>query len=90
MNTWTITLHAQGTPLADERTKETVVAAAHALAERFGIRVTDIGTKPDTLTVTLAADEATSVGFAAELRRNTNAWYQTRHPRDPLWRTPTL
>jgi hypothetical protein len=88
VNTWTITLHAQGSPLQDERTKQTVIAAAQGLAERFGIQVVDIGTSPDTLTATLAADEATSVGFAAELRRNTNTWFESKH-RKPLWISPS-
>jgi hypothetical protein len=87
MNTWTITLHAQGTPLADDRTRETVLAAAHALAERFGLRITDIATTPASLTATLDTDEPTAVGFAAELRRATNNWHQAKHQR-PLWTTP--
>ena len=87
MDTWTITLHAQGTPLSDERTRETVRAAAHALAERFGLRIADLTATPNSLTATLETGEATAVGFAAELRRSTNVWHETR-PRRPLWVTP--
>ena len=87
MDTWTITLHAQGTPLSDERTRETVLAAAHALAERFGIPIANISTAPDSLTITLETGEAAAVGFAAELRRTTNAWHESKH-RQPLWITP--
>lgn len=87
MNTWTITLHAQGSPLADERVRETVIASAHALAERFGIQVVEIAATPASLSATLAADEVTAVGFAAELRRSTNAWYRKKHDA-PLWLEP--
>jgi hypothetical protein len=87
MNTWTITLHAEGAPLGDERTRETVLAAAHALAERFGIEVVGTRVSPASLSITLGADEATAVGFAAELRRTTNAWHQSK-PGGPLWVTP--
>jgi hypothetical protein len=87
MNTWTITLHAQGSPLADERTRETVLSAAHGLAERFGIEVVSAEVAPGSLSMTLGADEATAVGFAAELRRTTNAWHQGKHG-EPMWVTP--
>jgi hypothetical protein len=87
MNTWTITLHAEGSPLADARTRETVLSAAHGLAERFGIEVAGTEATPGSFSVTLGADEATAVGFAAELRRTTNAWHQGKHG-GPLWVTP--
>ena len=75
----TVTLHADtGTPLADERIQGTIVAAAHALAERFGIAIVDLSTTADTIEVTLSCDEVTAVGFAAELRRNTNTWHQAK------------
>ena len=90
METTTITLHtADGVALADERVRETALAAAGALAERFGIKVGAMGADEEALTVTLEADEVTGVGFAAELRRNTNAWYEGRYKRGPLWRTPS-
>jgi hypothetical protein len=87
MNTWTITLHAEGSPLGDDRTRETVLAAAHGLAERFGIEIVGTEVGPESLSVTLAAEEVTAVGFAAELRRSTNAWHESKHHR-PLWITP--
>jgi hypothetical protein len=87
MNTWTITLHAEGSQLSDERTRETVLAAARALAERFGIEIVGTDAAAGSLSVTLAADEAPAVGFAAELRRTTNAWHQSKHG-EPLWITP--
>jgi hypothetical protein len=88
MSTWTITLHAEGSPLADERVQGSIVAAAHALAERFGIEVVSLATTTDSIEVTLGADEVTAVGFAAELRRSTNAWYLPRHGGQSLWISP--
>lgn len=87
MSTWTITLHAEGSPLEEERTRETVLSAAHGLAERFGIEIVGTDMAPASLSVTLGADEATAIGFAAELRRTTNAWHQSKHG-GPLWVTP--
>lgn len=88
MNTWTITLHAQGPLLRDNRTKETVVAAAESLAERFGLRVIGVTAAADSLSAALETDEVTAVGFAAELRRNTNAWYASKNGGSSLWITP--
>lgn len=87
MNTWTVTLHAEGSPLADERTREMILSAAHGLAERFGIELIGADAKPGSLSVTLGADEATAVGFAAELRRTTNVWHQSKHG-NPIWVSP--
>jgi hypothetical protein len=36
----------------------------------------------------LRADEVAALGFAAELRRLTNAWYERRYRDGPLWGTP--
>ena len=88
MNTWTITLHAQGSPLADERTRDTIIAAAHSLAERFNLELVETTATADSFSATLDSDEVTSVGFAAELRRNTNTWYANKHGGAALWRTP--
>jgi hypothetical protein len=85
---WTITLHASHSPLADPATRDTVIAAAQALAERAAIPVYETTTTPESFTATLAADEATAVGFAAELRRTTNAWFAAKHNGTPLWVSP--
>jgi hypothetical protein len=85
----TIMLHtSDGQALAEVRTYETVKSAAEALAERFGLEIVDIDADAEALTVTLATDEVTAVGFAAELRRTTNHWYETKFGTGPLWRTP--
>lgn len=85
----TITLHAaEGAGLADDRVRATVEAAAAALAERYGIEVVRVESDGSALAVTLGTDEVTAVGYAAELRRSTSAWYEGRYGAGPLWRTP--
>ncbi|MCA9310823.1 MAG: hypothetical protein KDA21_06430, partial [Phycisphaerales bacterium] len=83
--TATITLRARlGAPLKDPDVHRNVVAAAHALAERIGIPILHLQAGEDALTVTLQTSRIGAVGFAAELRRITNAWY-TRHHDASLW-----
>jgi hypothetical protein len=87
--TTTITLHtSDGTALSEDRVYETVKATAEALAERFGLEILEIEADAEALIVTLATDEVTAVGFAAELRRNTNSWYEGKFAAGPLWRSP--
>lgn len=62
-------------PLADRRTRDTVLAAARALAERTGVTLLEVEARPRELTATLAAGRIAAMGFAAELRRITNAWH---------------
>ena len=68
-----------GEPLADERVRETVVATARAIAERTGVAIGAVEAEPGSITVTLAGDKLAAMGFLAELRRLTNAWYEQRH-----------
>lgn len=85
----TVTLRAmRGEPLADERTRETVVAAAHALAERHAVTVRSIRPEPDAITITIEGPRIVAIGLAAELRRLTTRWYAARHGGDPLWGEP--
>lgn len=87
--TTTITLHTEdGVALSDERVYETVKSAAESLAERYGIEVLDIEGDAESMTVTIGADEVIGVGFAAELRRTTNQWYESKYGGGPLWRSP--
>ncbi len=58
--------------------RATVIAAARALAERTGLVLLDLRADDDGIEVTLEGGEATAIGFAAELRRVTNAWHQAR------------
>ncbi len=77
-----------GIPLADPVVRDMVVAAAHAIAERTGFALTEIDTEPDSITVTLAADKLAALGFLAELRRLTSAWYEKKFAEGPLWGEP--
>jgi len=87
-----ITLRANCTeieprPLADERTRETVLAAARGLAERTGVDLLEIAAADTHLEATLAVGRLPAMGFAAELRRVTNDWHRRRHDRS-LWLEP--
>ncbi|HVZ93123.1 MAG TPA: hypothetical protein VG797_01290 [Phycisphaerales bacterium] len=82
----TIRLRAlEGAPLADPVVRETVIAAAHALAERNNVAVRAITAHDDHITATLELDRLASIGFAAELRRITNKWYAAKFKEPNLW-----
>jgi len=84
-----VTLRAvSGEPLTDRSTRDTVVASARALAERTGIVLDDLRTTRDSIEVSILADRLTGIGFAAELRRSTNAWYEAKYHDGPLWGSP--
>jgi hypothetical protein len=61
--------------LRDPRVRGVVVAAAHSLAEREGVRIQHLEADDDGVTITLECDEVVAVALAAELRRSTAAWY---------------
>jgi len=77
-----------GEPLSDPMVRDTVIAAAHALAERHGIQVGRIGVDLVSLTLELDIDRIGALGFGAELRRATNACYEGKFHDGPLWGTP--
>ncbi len=82
----TVTLRARiGRPLSDDLVRRTVVAAARGIAERTGIAVTHLEVEDDALTVTLQTSRVGAIGFAAELRRNTQTWYAARYDGAHLW-----
>lgn len=82
----TVTLRSRiGEPLRDETTRRTVVATAQAIAERMGFVVQEIDTTPDSVTVTIDADQLASIGFAAELRTLTTNWYRHKFGIEHLW-----
>jgi hypothetical protein len=84
-----VTLRAlEGEPLADEALRGMVVATAHAIAERQGIRVIDVETTPDSITVKLGAARIAAIGFAVELRRLTTSWYTSKYGAATLWGEP--
>ncbi len=66
----------QPAALADAGIRATVQASAEALAERTGIRLLDISIEDGLLKIELEGSEFVAVGFAAELRRLTNAWHR--------------
>jgi hypothetical protein len=85
----TITLHARhGAPLEDDQTRRTVEAAARAIAERHGVTLIRLDAQPDRITATLALSRLAAIGFAAELRRITTAWYHEHTGIDHLWGDP--
>lgn len=80
-----VTLRAHlGQPLADQAIRSTVIATAHAIAERTGVELLDLHATDDAVTARLASDRIAALGFAAELRRLTNAWHTTKFGA-PLW-----
>jgi len=82
----TITLRAlEGEPLKHNRIREMVLATAHAIAERQGVRIIDIAATPGSVTATLAAGRIEALGFAAELRRLTTSWYRHKFGVPALW-----
>ena len=89
MEPCTVRLRAvSGTPLDELVVREMVEAAAHALAEREGVALLELSTSNDSITLTLALDRLAALGFLAELRRHTNAWYEAKYRDGPLWGTP--
>jgi hypothetical protein len=83
-----ITSHA-GPTLRDGRVRSTVQSAAHAIAERIGVQILNLAMTDEAIEVTLACDEVAALGFAAELRRLTEAWHQTKY-HDTLWGQPPV
>jgi hypothetical protein len=84
-----ITLRAlSGEPLADPHVRDMVVATAHAIAERQGVKVLQLRPAPDHIAVTLNTGRIESLGFAAELRRLTTRWYTQKFHQPTLWGEP--
>lgn len=85
----TITLRAlEGEPLADANIRDMVEAAARGIAERHGIEVLALKTQPDRITITLPLSRLATIGFAAELRRQTTVWYTRKFGAQTLWGEP--
>lgn len=75
----TVTLRARtGQPLAREDVERTVIATAHAIAERQGVELRSVEHTGDSITLVVAGPEIVAVGFAAELRRVTEHWHAGR------------
>jgi hypothetical protein len=85
----TVTLQAlRGTPLEDPQVRDMVVAMAHGIVERYGMVIRSVETEPDRVVVTIASDRLAALGLIAELRRDSNAWYERKYRDGPLWGTP--
>ncbi|MEM7227309.1 MAG: hypothetical protein AAF432_00695 [Planctomycetota bacterium] len=81
-----ITLRAlDGDPLEVEHVHDMVVATAKAIAERHGIDVLSVNSSTNHITVHLRTGRIESLGFAAELRRLTNSWYEEKYGIESLW-----
>lgn len=86
METSTVRLRAlAGAPLADAKVRGVVVSTAHAIAERTGVALLDVVAADDSITVTIGAGRIEGLGFLAELRRITGAWFRGKHPGESLW-----
>jgi len=82
----TVRLRAlSGTPVTDARVRATVLSTAHAIAERTGVELLAVEASDDAVTATIAVDKLAAMGFLAELRRLTNAWYAGKHAGGSLW-----
>ncbi len=81
-----------GLPLADPIVRDVVIATAHAIAERTGVKLIDLQWSPDAIMLTIDESRLAAIGFAAELRRLTNRWHATRDPKlkqpTSLWGEP--
>lgn len=86
MDSSTVRLRAlSGRPMDDPVVRDTVIATAHAIAERTGIPVLAVQPEPDAVVVTLVADKLAAMGFLVELRRLTETWYAKKFNAGPLW-----
>lgn len=79
-----------GVPLMDESVRRIVRATAHAIAERNGVELAEFQAADDRVLIGVRAHRLAAIGFAAELRRLTNAWFTTKHPGLTLWGEPRV
>lgn len=81
-----VTLTARtGSPLEDERVRETVVSTAQAIAERNGVTITSLLAEGNLVRVSVAEGQVAALGLASELRRSTERWYRQRFDGLALW-----
>lgn len=64
--------------LDDARTRETVLASARSIAEQHRVPLVELGVASGALRMGVRADRLVALGFAAEVRRATNAWHRAR------------
>jgi len=86
METSTVRLRAlRGRPLDDPKVRDTVEATARAILERTGVDLVGMASDGASVTVEIGADRLAAMGFLAELRRLTNAWYEGKFKAGGLW-----
>lgn len=84
----TVRLRAvSGTPLDEPSVREMVESSARGLAERMGVAIFGVVLDNESITIELGVDKLAGLGFMAELRRATNAWYEGKYRDGPLWGT---
>lgn len=75
-------------PLVDPDISRMVRATAEAIAERTGVRLISLVSDDESVTAMLEGSQLVAVGFAAELRRVTDAWHERKFGM-PLWGATT-
>ncbi len=81
-----VTLRAKvGEPLENEAVRDTIIAAAHALAERNGVTITSIQTTADSVKLSVKEGQVAAMGLVSELRRSTDTWYRNKYGGIALW-----
>lgn len=73
--------------LEDPGLRETVIAVAHAIAERTGVDLAGLEIDEDGIELSVRAASIVAVGLAAELRRTTDHWHLDRRGTH-LWVSP--
>jgi len=81
-----VTLHARRSDiLSDAVFKETIKSMAHALAQRTGIQLLQLEFHTNSVTATVEGGEVIALGFATELRRDTERWWRSHRAPESPW-----
>ncbi|MEI6023122.1 MAG: HAD family hydrolase [Phycisphaerales bacterium] len=81
-----VSLHARRSDiLSDAVFKETIKSMAHALAQRTGIQLLQIDFHINSVTATVEGGEVIALGFATELRRDTDRWWRSHRAPESPW-----
>lgn len=75
------------TDLEEVGIEDTIIAAAHAAAERIGVTLRTAEFEGDGLMLEVEGPMLVAIGLAAELRRATDRWHRERTGRH-LWTAP--
>ena len=81
-----VALHARRSDiLSDAVFKETIKSMAHALGQRTGIQLLQLDFHASSVTATVAGGEVIALGFATELRRDTDRWWRSHRAPESPW-----